>query len=184
LDSSVASQRFKIAAHRASNLNSPKDADFDASKALLQNVLASKFQLNAHTQNRVLAVYEMRPAEGGIKFKPADPNFPAREPGDKRLGCTNCSMKILADDLARVTLRVVFDATGLDGGYDFRLTLPHDSRSQTGPEGYSQPDPHPFPDTSRAALQASLQQELGLKLQPAQRPVKTLTIDHVELPAR
>jgi uncharacterized protein (TIGR03435 family) len=185
LDSAIASQRFKITAHRTSSLNAAKDADYDANnKALLQNVLASKFQLGAHAQERVLDVYEVRLAEGGIKFQPADPNRAARGPDDKRLWCTNCSMKSFADVLADTTHRIVVDATGLNGGYDLRLTMPDHSRSHTGPQGYSQPDLQPFPGASQAALEASLQQELGLKLQPAQRPVKTLTIDHLELPAR
>jgi uncharacterized protein (TIGR03435 family) len=62
------------------------------------------------------------------------------------------------------------DKTGLTGKYDLTLTYSPDD----GPAAAS--------DSSAPSLFTALQEQLGLRLQPAKGPVETLVVDHVEMP--
>jgi uncharacterized protein (TIGR03435 family) len=70
--------------------------------------------------------------------------------------------------------RVVIDRTGLSGDWDFDLvfTPPQIAAGANAPL-----------DTSTASLFTALQDQLGLKLEPARAPVDVLAIDRVERPA-
>ena len=73
--------------------------------------------------------------------------------------------------------RPVLDQTGLVGRFDFELTwAPDSTRSggQGGPTGGSANAPDLF---------TAVQEQLGLKLEPARAPVDILVIDHVERPS-
>jgi uncharacterized protein (TIGR03435 family) len=61
--------------------------------------------------------------------------------------------------LSRYAERRVFDQTGLDGTYDFHLQWSED-----------------------VSIFTALQEQLGLKLEPATGPIDVLVIDHVERP--
>jgi uncharacterized protein (TIGR03435 family) len=71
--------------------------------------------------------------------------------------------------------RQVIDKTGLTGKYDFTLKFatenPHeDSASAAEPE-------------TAPPLITAVQEQLGLKLEPAKGPVDTIVVDHVEQPS-
>jgi uncharacterized protein (TIGR03435 family) len=73
--------------------------------------------------------------------------------------------------------RVVVDKTGLKGSYDFELTwVPATGERDDGPVAGDVADP------DGATLFTALQEQLGLRLQPARGPVETLVIDHAEKP--
>jgi uncharacterized protein (TIGR03435 family) len=62
--------------------------------------------------------------------------------------------------------RPVLDKTGLKGGYDFAVEF---SRRTPDPDGTS--------------VFTAVQEQLGLKLDPAKEPTEVLVIDHVEGPS-
>ena len=71
--------------------------------------------------------------------------------------------------LTDVLHRTVIDKTGLTGNYDLALKW--------------SPDDSPSEETdSDPSIFTAVQEQLGLKLQPAKGPVDTLVIDHVEMP--
>ena len=65
----------------------------------------------------------------------------------------------LAQYLASVVGRPVADRTGLSGKYDLRLSFAPDLR-----------------DTDRPTVFAALEEQLGLRLEPARGPVETIVI--------
>jgi len=69
--------------------------------------------------------------------------------------------------------RPVFDKTGLTGKYDFNLQWTPDDRPG---------DPAPS-DASSPGLYTALEEQLGLKLEPATGPVKIVIVDHIEKPS-
>jgi uncharacterized protein (TIGR03435 family) len=82
--------------------------------------------------------------------------------------------------------RVVIDATGLKGSYDFTLDWTPDDvhNAQFNGAGAGQgPASTSPPDSSGPSFLTALQEQLGLKLVPQKAPVEVLVIDHVEQPS-
>jgi uncharacterized protein (TIGR03435 family) len=82
---------------------------------------------------------------------------------------TCVTLSDLAMNLSFPLDRTVIDKTGLTGRYDFQLRW---TAEDVGAAATDAP-----PD-----LFTAMQEQLGLKLQAAKGPVKTLVLDHVEQP--
>jgi len=140
---------------------------------MLQSLLADRFQLRVHYESKMQPVYELVLAKGGSKLKPL--------PADQKSGWgkfdrgevtfRNKSVAEFANGLSfsNVVGRTVVDKTGLTGNYDFNLKWTPDDQQGT-------PDSGP-------TLFTALEEQLGLKLEPAKGLVDTLVIDHVEKPS-
>jgi uncharacterized protein (TIGR03435 family) len=140
---------------------------------MLQSLLADRFQLRVHYESKVRPDYELVVAKGGTKLKAL--------PGDKKPGWGKSvhgefilhgeSIAEFANDLSfsNVVGRTVVDKTGLTGNYNFDLKWTPDDQQGT-------PDAGP-------TLFTAIQEQLGLKLEPAKGPVNTLVVDHVEKPS-
>jgi uncharacterized protein (TIGR03435 family) len=147
---------------------------------MLQSVLADRCKLATHTVTKELPSYELIVAKNGPKLKEAKPgaqlsygaNF-----GDINAEATSTSN--LADMLSRQLQQTVVDKTGLTGKYDFELKWAADLKAGPSPAAADGPsDP-----SSGPSLFTALQEQLGLKLQPAKVPIETLVIDHIEPPS-
>lgn len=155
-------------------------------QAMLQQLLTDRFQLKVHTQTEVLPIYEMVVAKGGAKItavEPAGPDpdadkskeFKGMGRGSMRVNNTvltahDVALESLANSLSVRLSRTVVDKTGLKGNFDLSLTWSPDDGSAAAS------------DSSAPSLFTALQEQLGLRLQPAKGPVSTLAVDHVELP--
>ncbi len=82
--------------------------------------------------------------------------------------------------LSRLTGRVVVDRTGLPGNWEFELTFAPDPTELQLPPGMPPPPPPAAADPNAPSLFTALQEQLGLRLQPARGPVEVLVVDHVE----
>jgi uncharacterized protein (TIGR03435 family) len=171
------------------------DMDADALKkltdkqrrAMLQQLLADRFQLKVHLQTEVLPIYEMVVAKGGAKITAVEPvgADPEADKNKEFKGMGRGSMNVhntvltahdvplssLAYQLSGSLSRTVVDKTGLAGNYDLSLTWSPDDGSAAAS------------DSSAPSLFTALQEQLGLRLQPAKGPVETLVVDHVEMPS-
>jgi len=88
-------------------------------------------------------------------------------------------MTFLITILTEMNGRPVLNQTGLMGHYDFTLQWTPDEsfrRAEAGKEPAAQSDPSP-------SLFTALQEQLGLKLEPAKEAVQVLVIDHIERPS-
>ena len=152
-------------------------------KVMLQKLLADRFQLTFHHEQREMSVYALMVAKGGSKLKAADPNE-QNGSGCAHLGvCSfqNDPIEHFARWLQLVMDKPVVDKTGLAGAFDFTLTWTPDE-SQFGSMGIRVP---PAADNPNAppGLFTAIQDQLGLKLEPAKIPAEVLVIDHVERPS-
>jgi len=102
--------------------------------------------------------------------------------GTNYVGHRNTTMETAAQDiynygkLAGEVDTPVIDRTGLNGRYDYRLEYRLDpSHRIFNPEPTSDPTGTPFLD--------ALRKQLGLKLVKTKGPVRTIVIDHIEMPA-
>jgi uncharacterized protein (TIGR03435 family) len=159
----------------------PPNTSQDAERLMLQRVLAQRFHLQVHREQKAMPVYALVAGKSGPKLKAA---AASGESDCKRGGgagpspnsfqlvavCTNTSMPGLANLLSRMNVQVSFldrpvsDATGVEGAYDFELRW-----SARGPG----------PDEAGATLSDALGR-LGLRLEARKSPTTTIVIDRVD----
>jgi uncharacterized protein (TIGR03435 family) len=77
---------------------------------------------------------------------------------------------------------VVVDRTGLTGEWEFELTFTPDPSALQIPRGFPLPPVAANADPDAASLFTALEEQLGLKLQPARGPVEMLVVDRVQQP--
>lgn len=146
----------------------PKGSHFDSA---LQKVLADRFKLAVHRELKELPAYEMVVGPNGSKLTepPAEENQHFSITHNPLGHVTGNGVAI--HDLAAVIQfqvgRMVIDKTGLNGHYDFTLTVPNWTHPAKTPE-----DAAPF-------LKA-VSEQLGLELKPTTKFTEVLVIDHVE----
>jgi uncharacterized protein (TIGR03435 family) len=91
------------------------------------------------------------------------------------------STAMLAQVLAQQLGRPVIDKTGLDGFFDIRLDWATDPNfAGPGPGGVRGPDIGV--SSTGPSLFTAVEEQLGLKLEPARGPVETVVIDSVQRP--
>jgi uncharacterized protein (TIGR03435 family) len=192
----VGTDRFSVQARAEGNPTK------DQMRLMMQSLLAERFKLAAHFETRDTAVLAMtlaKPGKTGPKLRlhseghpcdapPVQDIFPAAcdvygmtiNSGRQRLaGSRNTTIERLAASLPSFgTLdRPVVDQTGLSGMFDFTLEWVPESNSPVAP------DPNPQPDLQGSTFLEALREQLGLKLESARAPVRTLVIDKVERPS-
>jgi len=148
-------------------------------QSMLLPFLEERFQMKAHTETRILPVYDMVTTKDGPKFKPspdaAKPS-PGWSAGNGTFAAHDLSMTTVASVLTDLVHRTVIDKTGLTGNYSFDL--------KWTPDDAPAPSASANPSTdSGPSIFTALQEQLGLKLKPAKGPVETLVVDHVAMPS-
>ena len=157
-------------------------------RLMMRQLLAERFKLRVRQEIRQLPIYELvvlkRTGELGpnLKRSTVDCMEEWKEqgmPDARNLACgsiqgarvgrmTGYAAEIgpLVRDLYDWSGRPVVDRTGLTGRFDFTLNW--------APEGST--------DTEAPSIFTAVQEQLGLKLEPARGPVDVLVIDSVERP--
>lgn len=136
-----------------------------------QALLADRFHLKAHWEQRDRTVYLLTVAKTGVRMLPAaDPKHGSVSLDPGRLAAKGIPVPFIASVLASQLQRTVIDHTGLKGQYDFELRFASESMNASG--GTST-DPDFF---------TAVQEQLGLKLQSGKAQVPVLVIDHLEPP--
>jgi uncharacterized protein (TIGR03435 family) len=141
----------------------------------LQSLLADRFQLKTHWENRPQHAYVLAVVEDKKKSSRLNPSSSSTahftRQGQGTLLCQSCSMSTLAVFLSSFLQKPVEDQTGIQGLYDFNLKFePPDSSALS------------TDDTSLPSLFTLLKDQLGLKLKPKNILVQTLIVDHIEHP--
>jgi uncharacterized protein (TIGR03435 family) len=143
---------------------------------MVMPMLADRFHLVTHTETRVKPVFELMTAKGGPKLTPAPDSA---TDGSLNTNFSNTSwvltakgetMADFAAALSQARHRPVFDKTGLPGRFTFTLKWTADEEEKPGPG-------------AAPTLTTAMEEQLGLKLQPAKADVPVLVVDHVEMPS-
>lgn len=178
------SERFDIRAKvDESEIQEFKDLPYEQKAPMMRPVLESRFGLKIHTEVRVLRVFDLVLAKGGLgpKFSlhsPANPAFQLGSAGENFAGYgveMPLFTRALSNTLSAIVGRPIIDKTGLTGKYDFFLRW---SPSVTASSPADQ-----AATSSRPDIFTALQEQLGLKLQPAQEPIEVIVIDSANLPS-
>jgi uncharacterized protein (TIGR03435 family) len=147
----------------------------DALDAMMQTLLADRFNLKLHREMRTGEALVLEIAKPGPKLQAAGEAKSSYSNGHGRLEATAVTMDTLAEMLSRDTGMTVVDRTGLAGAFTFTLTWNPDAPQGLGPD-----DAAAF---LREELSSAMQQQLGLTLKPQRMPVEMLVIDHAEKPS-
>ena len=155
--------------------DTPGEPSLKQQQEMLQKLLADRFRLKFHREQRVMDAYAIHVAKGGPKLKPAaNPDAEADEQGnghgtEQTITYTSVTMKEFAFGSQFMMDRPVVDQTGLTGRYDFSFRYTDDEAHTT--------DPNAPP-----GLFTAVQEQLGLKYEPVNAPVEVFVIDSVERP--
>jgi uncharacterized protein (TIGR03435 family) len=137
-------------------------------KLMEQSLLADRFALKLHSEQREMPMFALEVAKGGARLTPAAEGTASRlsNIADGGLKGTAVSLDQLAASPLLLGGRVVVNRTGLTGAYDFTVRYSGESGDGDSP-----------------GLYTAIQQQLGLRLVPTKGTVEVLVIDAVEKPS-
>lgn len=167
----------------------PANASPEVLRPMLQFLLAERFKLAIHREEKVHSAYVLTLGKRPPQYTQGDGgrqqcDWSVLESGLRRRDCHNLSMAELARQLpgwggVGIDLPVI-DQTGLKGVYDFHLDVgnpfPGGGGERGGPE-----HPTGAPSDSGPTIFAALDQ-IGLKLESRKMPIQAIVIDHAEQP--
>ncbi|MBS1802006.1 MAG: TIGR03435 family protein [Acidobacteria bacterium] len=154
-------------------------------KVMCQKLLADRFGLNFHRDEKRVSAYVLSVAKSGPKLSRSMQD-PTAAPsilmqGLGAVSFKNADISDLAGYLQQIVLdRPAVDQTGLSGKWDFALKWSPDS-SQFASLGVSIPEAD-SPD-SPPKLYTAIQEQLGLKLSADSALTEVLVIDQVQKPS-
>ena len=172
------------------------DQKLERYRMMMQTLLGERFNLKVSTHMKELPVFALVVTKSGAKLTASNvsPDTVARRVpilagGSKgELHANSVSMALFTQWLSgreETDNRVVIDATGLQGGFDFTLhwTPDRTHTEQLNGEGATPGTASAASqDSARLSILTALQEQLGLKLEPRKAPVEVLVIDNVERP--
>ena len=153
--------------------------------AMLRGLLADRFKLRFHREQKSLSYYQLDVAPGGSRLKQSkavasDPDalISTVFPDHIHLPARNATMTEFASVLQRAVLdRPVVDNTGLQGKFDFDLDWAPDE-TQFGGEL-----PSSAAESTSPPFFVAINQELGLQIQAKKGPISAMVIDTAQLPS-
>ena len=164
--------RYDVTANSADGVSLTRDN----ARPMMRALLTDRFRLQVHTDMKDMPVYALVVAKGGPKLKESPPGtqrlFTLRSKGKSVL------VTVTSGDMAQFTAqfsrhnsvdRPVIDKTGLTGTYDYKLEWGDDTAADA--------------DTRVPSIYTAVQEQLGLRLEPAKAPVRVLIIDRAEKPS-
>ena len=160
----------------------PKER-YSAHRAMVQALLADRFQLKVHMDEKEMPAYALVQSKGGFKLKkPESEDFEksgAKLPDGTRGGMLMyrhdsitgqmVSIDALAQNLGMNLHRRVIDRSGIIGAYDFTLKFAPEDAPTGGVE-------------AAPSLFTALEEQLGLKLESIRAKIETVVVDRVEHP--
>ncbi len=141
-------------------------------RARVQTLLADRFQLKLQHTTKELPMFQLVIGKNGPKLNATKNTQSELLSNGHHLTC----QKVTVASFAKIFLegqlrRSVKDMTGLTGEFDFTLDWAPDE---------APPGAEPAPATDGADLFTAVQEQLGLKLEPAKGPVEILVVEQAE----
>ena len=189
----IETDRFNIVAKAPADVSiAGNNIDVMTLQGMLKNLLIDRFKIKMHTEDRPVAAFALLAPKRETKLKKADPTAranckrPIAQGGAVPVAnvvCQNTTMAQLAEKLqgwagAYVT-HPAFDATGLEGGWDFSFSwIPRANFEAPRPEAAQQPGAAAVPSDPNGGLTVfEAMEKLGLKLEQQKRPLPVIVID-------
>jgi len=136
--------------------------------AMFQTLLADRFHLVFHHEQKIGPAYALVLAKSGLKIKPVEGATGSNSNGGRgQLTVTGMTLAKFADLLSRELKSPVADLTETSGAYDFKLEWSIDGD----------------PNDDQSALFEALQSQLGVKLESRKLPLDLIVVDRAERPS-
>jgi uncharacterized protein (TIGR03435 family) len=160
----------------------PPDATRETFFQMIQTLLADRFALKVHREQKPVAVYAIVMSNQKPTLKPSAPNAQQKTTWTRGEGNqitfhnTKMTMAELAEAMPHWMSQNWFDLpvadlTGLDQAYDFDLTFVMTNRAPAETEASD-----PTGDTIFDAIR----KQLGLKVEKRKAPIERIVVDHME----
>jgi bla regulator protein BlaR1 len=148
----------------------------------LQPLLIDRFHLRFHRTTKDAPLYSLvvsKPKQALVPHSgPDEPSLKSSmNSSSGKIEASNVTMARLAAVLTPIAGRSVIDNTHLAGGFDFKLEWARESQEGSVLENVEQ-----RMGISSPRLTDAVQDQLGLKLQPARGPMEIVVIDSVDRP--
>jgi len=183
----IKAARFDIDARSKEPVTTPR------AMSMLRQLLADRFRLQAHFEQREHQVFDLvlarpdgrlgprlAPARvdcatlaGPVPFDPDKPPVCGSRGGPGTLAIGGLTMEQIALVLAGSAGRQIVNRTGLKGGFDLDLKW-----TPEPPAG----DRNPAVSSTGPSIFTALEEQLGLKLESTRGPIEVLVIESVEQP--
>ena len=178
----VDSERYDILARTPGEIR----PNLDQQMAMLQKLLADRFNLAFHREKKEMSIYALTVAKNGPKLKVSEkspnPEGPpplvfVLAPDVVRVPARDATTTELTYILQRAAFdRPVLDRTGLTARYDFDLEFaPDESLFGGALRGGG--------DGTKPGLFTAMQEQLGLKLEAARGLVDAIVIERIDRPS-
>jgi uncharacterized protein (TIGR03435 family) len=161
----------------------PAGAPREQIPMMLQTLLADRFKLAIHREQKVMPVYALVAGKNGPKLHEADAEAGLRiSMGPKGRQLTGkVPLSRLADALSNWMDRPVLDMTGIKGVYDVDLEWTPDEGQpgalRIAPGGEAG---RPEAGGDSPSIFTAVQEKLGLKLEGRKSPAEIIVVDHAE----
>ena len=152
----------------------PSDQAKPIKLAMIQSLLADRFGLKTHREQRQLPIYELVVARSGSKLTQSKSDGLTINHGPDHFNGQGITLPLIAQELSRDAGRVIIDKSGITGRFDIDLRWQPDDAPPVRLNGE---------ETSFPSLFTALQEQLGLHLEAAKGPVEVLVIDDVHPPS-
>lgn len=150
--------------------------------AMLQTLLAQRFQLVLHRESKTYPGYALVVGKAGLKMHAVEPGKTNLSTHNGSMTAEKASLADLAGNLSRRSGILVEDVTGVTSVFDFKLELPPQENRMAPTSGDAPGDAASDPASFAAALSNALQDQLGLKLEARKIQQEVLVIDRAEKP--
>ena len=166
----LGSERFDVVA------KAPERASQDDVRRMMQTLLAERFHLAVHTEQRLSAAFVLTAAKSGAKLQASDAALLSGQrcvpgqgaPEQRHVECKHVTAAFLADYVQELAPRdfpvPVVDQTGLTGVYDFKLDWTPSTADGDG--------------TGPTIVDAV--RRLGLEVERKRMPLPVIVVDRVE----
>lgn len=154
----------------------------DETYVMLQHLLEERFSLKLHSETQQRPVYLLTVGKGGPKLKQSEKHATNVRSGAHSISIDRGSIGNLTRVLATAVGRPIIDRTDLGDLYDISLLWDDAPVQDAAVPGAKQPASGDVPvgDEGHGSIFSALQEQLGLRLEPARAPVDVLVVDGAE----
>jgi uncharacterized protein (TIGR03435 family) len=168
----IESERYDVVA------KAPERAPQDDIRRMLQTLLAERFHLAVHADQKLLPAFALVVGKSGPKLQPSETAILSAQrctpadgvPGQRHVECRHITTAVLADYLQELAPRdfpvPVVDQTDLKGAWDFKLDWVPTTPGST--------------DDAGPTIFDAVAIQLGLKLESRKLPLPVIVIDRVD----
>jgi uncharacterized protein (TIGR03435 family) len=146
---------------------------------MLQSLLAERFHLVFHREQKQMSGYALVVAKRGLKAERSAKDNGARTSTSRgSIEAEASTMANLAQKLSDALREPVADFTAVEGRFNFKLSWNPDDAKPLTPRVTGTPA-----ESSAPSMFTALEEQLGLKLESRKVPVEVFVIDNVEKPS-